>query len=109
MTEDPSIKSPDKQKMKGYILKWQDFQLLLSCAFFHNLLKLSAILCTVLQEDEIRMFSVCNSVCLQYEKSLDKPKTIALEELPTVKKVLVQIDVVAGSVTYQGVELKKHG
>ena len=107
MTEDPSIKSPDKQKMKGYILKWQDSQVLLSCAFFHDLLKSPSILCKVLQEDEICVVRAIQSV-YNMKKSLAKLKTRPLEELPTVKKVIVRITDVDGSVTYQGVELKKH-
>ena len=75
MTEDPSIKSPDKQKMKGYILKWQDSQVLLSCAFFHDLLKSPSILCKVLQEDEICVVRAIQCV-YNIKKSLDKLKMI---------------------------------
>jgi hypothetical protein len=53
MAEDASIKSVDRQKMKGYVLKWQNAQVLLGCAVFRDLLSPSAILCKVLQEDEI--------------------------------------------------------
>ena len=31
MTEDPSMKPVDRQKMKGYVLKWQSSQVLLGC------------------------------------------------------------------------------
>lgn len=37
LVEDPSVKAVDKQKLKGYILKWQDSKMLLGCAYFHNL------------------------------------------------------------------------
>ena len=37
MMEDDSVKAVDKQKIKGYILKWRDSKVLLGCAFFHDL------------------------------------------------------------------------
>ena len=53
MMEDSTVKSVDKQKMKGYYLKWQDAQVILCCAFYYDLLQPSAILCKVLQEDRV--------------------------------------------------------
>lgn len=35
----PSVKPGDKQKLKGYFSKWHDVQILLGCAYFHDLLK----------------------------------------------------------------------
>ena len=49
-TEGTSMKSVDKQKMKGYALKWQDSKILLGCALFNNLLRPRSILYKVLQE-----------------------------------------------------------
>ena len=45
MTEDSSVKA--RQKLKGYIGKWQNFKYLLGSALFHNLLKPSATMCVV--------------------------------------------------------------
>lgn len=53
LTEDPHVKSVDKEKLKGYIRKWRDCKMLLGCALFHDLLKPCGILCKVLQEDEV--------------------------------------------------------
>ena len=39
MTEDTSLKSVDRQKVKGYVLKWSDSKILLGCALFHDLLR----------------------------------------------------------------------
>ena len=39
MTEDSSMQPADRQKMKGYILKWQNSQILLGCTLFHDILK----------------------------------------------------------------------
>ena len=53
MMEDSSIKAVDRQKFKGYIQKWQNSKFLLGCAFFHDLLKPSAVLSKIIQEDEL--------------------------------------------------------
>ncbi len=107
MTEDSSIKAVDRQKLKGYVLKWQNSKILLGCAFFHDLLKPSAILCKVLQEDELCVVRAIESV-LKTKKSMDKMKATAFEELPTVKKVLARIQQEDGSVMYQAAGLKMH-
>jgi phage head maturation protease len=53
LAEEPGIKSADKQKIKGYILRWRDSKMLLGSAFFHDLLKPAAILRKALKEDEV--------------------------------------------------------
>ena len=107
MTEDPRMKSVDKQKMKGYILKWQSSQVLLGCAVFRDILNPPSILCKVLQEDEVCVVRAIESI-LKTKKSLDKLKLTTFEELPTVKMVLSRIKEEDGSNTYQGVVLKRH-
>ncbi len=52
LTEDSTVKAADKQQLKGYVLKWRDSKMIHGCALFHDLLKPSAILCKVLQDDE---------------------------------------------------------
>jgi len=44
LTEDSSVASSDKQKLKRYILKWRNGKMLLGCALFIDLLKSVAIL-----------------------------------------------------------------
>jgi len=39
LTEDSSVTSADKHKLKGYILKWQNKKMLLACALFTDFLK----------------------------------------------------------------------
>ena len=105
--EDSSEKAVDRQKVKGYILRWQDSKILFGCAFFHDLLKPCATLCKILQEDEICMVQAIESV-MKTKKSLEKIKTVELEELPSIKKVLGRIKEEEVGVTYQGVELKMY-
>ena len=33
LVEDPGVRSTHKQKLKGYIKKWQKFKILIGCAF----------------------------------------------------------------------------
>ena len=110
MTEDHSIKSVDRQKLKGYLLKWRDSKFLIGSAFFHDLLKPIAIFSKVLQEDELCLVQAMECV-LKVKQSLDKIKVVSFEELPTVKKVLGRVkqdDVDATSVSYQSAELKRY-
>ena len=105
MTEDTSLKPVDRQKVKGYVLKWQDSKILLGCALFHDLLRPCSILCKVLQEEEICVVRAIEAV-MKTKKSLEKIKTTPFEDLPSVKKALGRIKHEEdGSVTYQGVEL----
>ena len=53
IANDPKAKSSDRQKMKGYILKWQDSKVLIRCAFFLDLLRPAPKLCKVLRESEV--------------------------------------------------------
>jgi hypothetical protein len=90
--------------VKGYVLKWQNAQVLHGCAVFRDP---SAILCKVLQEDEICTVRAVESIC-KTKKSLDTLKTTAFEEFPTVKRVMGWIKHEGDSVTYQGVDLKRY-
>ena len=53
LSEDHSLRAADRQKMKGYALKWPNSKILLGCAYFHDLLKPASILCKTLQADEV--------------------------------------------------------
>ena len=37
LTEDSSVREVDKQKLKGYILKWRSCKMVLGCALFHDI------------------------------------------------------------------------
>ena len=68
LIEDPKVKSVDKEKLRGYIRKWRDTKMLLGCALFHDMLKPCAVQCTVLQEDEVGVVGVIESL-LKTKKS----------------------------------------
>ena len=112
LTEDPTTKPADKQKLKGYITKWRDSQTLLGCAVFNDILKPAAILCKCLQADELCIVGTIEAV-LRTTTSIRKLKTTELEGFPSVKKVLERIkEDPSGSATsksyqYQGVEITR--
>ena len=81
LVDDPKTKPVDRQKLKGYVLKWRDTRMLLGSAYFCDLLKPSATLCKVLQEDVRAIESVMKTSNLG-----DKLKATSFENLPTVKK-----------------------
>ena len=53
MAEDSTLKAVDRQKLRGFVLKWQDAKFVLGCALFHDLLKPCSLLCKTLQENEV--------------------------------------------------------
>ena len=105
MTADSCVKAIDRQKLKGYTGKWQNFKYLLGSALFHDLLKPSATMYKVLQEDELCVVRAIESV-VRTKRSMDKVRETPFEELPTVKKVLERIHRKDGTISYQTAELK---
>ena len=104
LTEDSTVKAIDRQKIKGYILKWRDCKMLLGCALFHDLLKPAAILCKVLQNDEVCVLSAIEAV-LKTSKNLE---TVTNTELPTVQRVLARVNNADTTYEYQGTTLAKY-
>eukprot|EP00731_Ephydatia_muelleri_P003766 Em0001g3766a len=105
LSEDPSMKSTDRQKMKGYLQQWHNAKVLYGCALFHDLLKPAAILCVALQNDEVSIIGAIEAF-LKTKKAMEKVRDMAFEDLPTVKKVIGAIQQSDdGGVSYQGAQL----
>ena len=90
LTEDRTVKSSDKQKLKGYIKVWKNAKVLLGCAVFAEILKPVGILSKVLQNEEICLYQSIESV-MKTKKSLEKLKATPFRQLPIVKKVINRI------------------
>ena len=60
--EDPRVKSVDKEELGGYTRKWHESKMLLDCALFHDVLKPCAVLCKVLQDDEVGVVGAIESL-----------------------------------------------
>ena len=82
LTEDLTTKAADKQKLKGYILKWRDGKILMGCAIFLDILKPAAVLCKVLQNDDL-----CIVSAIEATNVIEKLKSTPFEDLPSVKMV----------------------
>ena len=104
LLEDPSVKSVDKQKLKGYILRWRNAKVLVGCAFFSDLLKPASILCKVLQKDIICVLSAIEAF-LKTKKSIEKIRDTPFDDLPTVKTIRARIKVDTSGTSYQGAEI----
>ena len=110
LTEDRSVSSPDRQKLKGYVLKWQNGKMLLACALFADLLKPVAILSKSLQYTEVNVIEAIEGI-LRTKNAIEKLKTTAFVDLPTVKKVMLRVQHSAdetesdAETTYQGTKI----
>ena len=106
LSDDPKTKSVDRQRLKGYILKWRNAKMLIGSALFCDILKPSSILCKILQEVDVCVVRAIEAV-LKASQSAYQLKDTPFQDLPTVKKVLSRIshNDDEGSTTYQGVEL----
>ena len=106
LTEDTSVREVDRQKLKGYVLKWRDCKMVLGCALFHDILKPAAVMCKTLQYDEICVVSAIEST-LKTSKAIERLRSTPFDDLPTVKKVLGRVQHDEGENTYQSVVLTK--
>ena len=64
--------------------------MVLGCALFHDILKPAAIICKILQYDEICVVSAIEST-LKTSKVIESLRSTPFDDLPTVKKVLGQV------------------
>ena len=56
LTEDSTVKAADKQRIKGYFVRWHNSKMVFGCALFRDLLKPAATLSKVLQDDQLTIF-----------------------------------------------------
>ena len=68
LSHDASVKSVDKQKLTGYTRHWRDAKVLVGCAVFSDLLRPAAILCEVLQKNEVCILNAVE-ITLKTKKS----------------------------------------
>ena len=107
LSQEKTTKALDRQKLKGYILRWKKSRILFGCAMFHDILNSPAILWKVLQNSELCIFRAIEGF-IHTSKNVEKLKTHAFEKLPSVEKVLLRLHEGDGKTVYQGVELTNH-
>ena len=81
LTHDAYVKSVDKQKLTGYIRHWRDAKVLVGCAFISDLLKPAAILCEVLEKNEMCILSTVETI-LKTKNLLKKLRPLPLMTFP---------------------------
>lgn len=53
MTNDSSVKAADKARVRGYLRKWSEENMLVGCALYVDALKVPSLLSLALQEDGV--------------------------------------------------------
>ena len=102
LSEHSSVRAVDLQKLKGYLLKWQETKIVIGCALFQDILQPAAVMCKVLQDDEVSIVGPIEAV-LKTAQSITNLQTVAFADLTTVKKVLARVEKGCGlEDTYQG-------
>ena len=100
LSDDPSVKSVDKAKLKGYYRQWTNGKYLLDCAFFVDLLSPCTILSKVMQSDDLDILAVLTSL-IRSVKEVDKLSSTQLHRWPTYATTLLKCTSNDGAISYQ--------
>ena len=108
LSEDVSVKSNDRAKLKGYYNKWVNAKYILGCAVFVDVLSPCVILSKVMQLDNLDILAALSSL-LRSVKELDKLNSTPVAQWPTyastINKCTTNED---GTTTYQAQRLKQY-
>jgi len=104
LTEDKSIKSTDRQRLKGYLLKWRQARMIIGSALYTDALKPASLLSLSLQNDDIDVVQGIKSI-LKSHTSLKKLTSQDVVDWPISKMVLSKLQDENGHKVYQGFEL----
>ena len=102
LSNDSSINSTDRARLKGYLLKWQEGKILIGCALYVDVLKAPSLLSKALQGEKLDVV-LCLQSILKAKKSLKCLTDLDPLQWPTLK--LVQNRLTNGN-EYQGATLK---
>ena len=80
LSEDSSVKSVDRAKLRGYSLKWSNAKYILGCAFFCELLSPCAVFSKILQQDTLDILGAFTSL-LRTVQELTKQDSTTMAEL----------------------------
>ena len=106
LTEDSTLKPDDRQRLKGYLLKWKQPRMLIGCAMYVEALKPVSLLSLSLQKEGADIVTSIENT-LKSVKALKSLSELAPVEWPTVKLVKRRLkDVTGDQKEYQGVALQ---
>ena len=110
LSEDHSVNSVDRAKLKGYHKKWVEAKYILGCAVFVDLLSPCLMFSRAMQNDEIDILGALTGV-LQTLKETNRLASKGIEQWPTYAATMRKI-VLEGkendSAMYQCQELKNY-
>ena len=87
LSEDHSVKSSDRAKLRGYCNQWLHAKYLLGCAVFVNILSPCAIFSKVLQSNELDILAALTNL-LQTVTETDKLSSLPLAQWPMYSATL---------------------
>lgn len=105
LSEDTSIKSDDRARIKGYLQKWVQYRYILGCALYADILKPASILSLCLQDTELDVVAGIKSILKSSTALKNLAKTEPMQ-WATVKLVEDRIRSSEDKKSYQGVSLR---
>lgn len=105
LSEDSSVKSTDREKLKGYMRKWTNAKYLLGCAIFIDVLTPCAIFSKTMQSDTLDILGALTCL-IRTTKETNKLSSKPLEQWSTYLSTLQKISEDTGEPVYQCQSLK---
>ena len=105
LSVDPSVRSVDRAKLKGYHKKWIEAKYILGCALFIDLLSPCSMFSKSMQSDEIDILGAL-TVLLKALKATNNLSSMPLDQWPTYAATMREITDEDDSKVYQCQELK---
>ena len=90
LSEDSSVNSRDRAKLRGYYLKWIEGKYLIGCTVFIDLLTPHSIFSKVMQSDEVDILSAVTSLLITI-KETEKLRSKPLDQWPTYAAIMKKI------------------
>ena len=106
LSEDTSVKSVDRAKLKGYLKKWLNAKYLLGCAAFVDLLTPCSYFSKTLQGDNVDILGALTAL-LRTIKETNKLRLMSVDQWPTYSATMLKIMEEDSQPTYQLQALSK--
>ena len=107
LAKDQSMKSTDRSRLKGYVMKWKQSRVLIGAAMYVDVLKAPSLLSVCLQEEKADIVHGIQQL-LKSSKSLKKLAGQDPLLWPTVKLVCDRVKEEGEEKVYQGVVLSNY-
>ena len=108
LVEDRTIKSIDRQRLKGYLLKWKQSKILLGCAMYIDILQSPSILSLTLQDDNIDVALGIKSLLKSHSTLKKLSMQDPLQWSSTTSVISKFADDDSGGKMYQGITLQRY-